>query len=208
MSIFSTLPTKAMGDFGGPQPFQSSAQHGSADLSFHSHHFSALDFFQKQNSFGFSPGTSPAPNDIKHERTASFYELQNRTGAVGQSSFLAPTEFQYHSSMKNNFYDPVFPVSSETVQQPSRLRIPSTTTKQKHGQLTPPPSESSPTNDSPTGETSQESGRFAADTAAGPSTRKRRSTQSNQVPAATPQPMTAPRRRKKTSRSKPSAVPA
>ncbi len=190
-----------MGDLGGSQLFANRAQQSSAELSFLPHSLSSLDFFQRQNSFGFSPGTSPAPNDTKNEGPDSFFESQNRNLPIGQPSFLAPNDFRYHSTLKDALYRPSSP---QSVHQPGRLHIPSTTTKQQHGQLT-PPSDTTPTKESPPAEASHDSLLSSVETRDGPATRKRRGTQPSRVTEAPSHPTRTPRRRKKSARKQSSA---
>lgn len=190
-----------MGDLGGPQLFASSAQHTSPAFSILPHQLTSLDFLPRQNSFGFSPGTSPAANDTKNGGADSFFDTQNRSLPISQGGFLAPTDFRYPSSVNNTSYQPGSP---QSVPHPSRLYIPSITTKQKHGQLT-PPSEATPTKETPPAETLQESVISPAETEYGPTTRKRRGTQLSQVIETSSQPTTittttTPRRRKKSVR--------
>lgn len=182
-----------MGDFGGPQLFVTNAQHNSAESTFRSHNISSVDFLQRRNSFGFSPGTSPAPNDIENEGLESFFGLQNGSISMGQSSYLAPNDFRYRSPAKNPLHQSASP---QSVHQPGRLHIPSTTTKRKHGQLT-PPSETTPTKESPLAQTSHDSMRSPAETQSGSTTRKRRSTQLSQDLESPVQSTTTARRRKK-----------
>lgn len=178
-----------MGGVEGPQSFGSSAEHNSSNPSFQPNIFSSLDLFQKHNFFGFSPGTNPAPNDIKNDASDSFFDLPAGYVSVSNSGSLVSKDFGYHSAVKNNLYHPVSPQST---QQPSRLYIPSTTTRQRHGQLT-PPSETTPTGD---------------DARVTHTTRKRRRTQPSQVSEAPSQPSATPRRRKRPSRKQYSAESA
>jgi bZIP transcription factor len=194
------LNSFVMGDLVGVELFDRSAQPSAADLSFQPHTFS-LDFFQRQTSFGFSPGTSPAPLGVKSEGSDSFFHAQNRNMPLAGTTFIGPNDFGYQSSSQSNFYQPASP----SVTQPSRLYIPSTTSKERHGQLT-PPSETTPTKDSPLAEASKEPGISPVETRSGPTTRKRRSTQQNQVSEPMPQPATTPRRRKKSTRKQSSAT--
>jgi bZIP transcription factor len=193
-----------MADVGVPQLFDSNSHHTSTSLSFQPHNFSSLDLFQKQNSFGFSPGTSPAPNDIKDEGSDSFFDLPGRYMAVPHSSSLAPKDFGYRFSTKDDLYQSASP---QLTQQPSRLRIPSATTRQVHGQLT-PPSETTPTNDSLPAETPRELESSPVEIQTSSSPRKRRRTQASQASETPSQPATTPRRRKKSIRKQPSTESA
>lgn len=192
---------KVMGDFAGAQLFNNGPQLSPAELSFQTNQFSSLDFLQRQNSFGFSPGTSPAGNDIKNERGDSFFDAQNRSHPLGSSSFLATSDFRYNSPVKNSLYNTG---TQPCVQQPIRLHIPSTSSKQKHGQLT-PPSETTPTKENPPSESPKEPRRSPSMTRNGPATKKRRSTQPPQVSDPPAQPTVTPRRRKKSSRKQQSS---
>jgi hypothetical protein len=182
-----------MADFGVPQLFIANPQHRSAELSFPSHSFSSLDFLRRQNSFGFSPGTSPAPNDIKNERSSSEFGAQNGEVSGGQLSYLATNDFRHPFPSENHLDQPGSP---QSVRQPSLLFLPSTVTKQKHGQLT-PPSEPTPTNDPQLAADSQGFMGSPAKTRDGPTTGKRRSTQPRRVMEFSAQPTTTIRRRKK-----------
>jgi bZIP transcription factor len=188
----STSSTRVIGDFGVPQHFIANSQHSFAELSFLSHSFSSLDFLQQQNSFGFSPGTSPAPDDVKNERTNSEFGVQNGDVSSGQPSYLAPNDFR-HLSPKILLHQPGPPPS---VHQPSRLFLPSTATEQKHGQLT-PPSETTLTRGPQSAADSQDGMGGPAETQNGPTTRKRRSTQPRRVMDFSAQPTITTRRRKK-----------
>jgi bZIP transcription factor len=191
-----------MGESGGPQLFASDAQHNYGELSFLPHTSSSLYLLERQDSFGFSPGTSPAPNVTKNDRTGSFFNPQRHTlPSLGESSFLASTDFRYNPSFKNALYPPSSP---QSVHQPIRLHIPSTTTKQKHGQLT-PPSETTPTKGSLPVDFPKDPLRSPAEASNGPATRKRRGTQQSRDNEALPQPTTTPRRRKKSARKQSSA---
>jgi bZIP transcription factor len=189
-----------MGDYGGSPSMSSGAQQTSTELSFLPHAFSSFDFLQRQNSFGFSPGTSPVPNDINNDGVDSFFGLESRTLPIGQSNPLPANDPRY-SSMKHGTYHSA---SQHSVHQPSRLRIPSTTTKQKHGQLT-PPSETSPTKESPPAELSHGLLGSPADSQNGAATRKRRGTQPSQTSESLSRPTATPRRRKKSARKQTSS---
>jgi bZIP transcription factor len=185
-----------MGDFGGPQFFDKGARHASTGLAFQPHHFSSFDLFQRPQSFGFSPGTSPAPNDIKNEGSGLFFVPQSRNLPTSHSNLLGPNALQHTSSEKPSSYRPASP---QSMQQPSRLRIPSATNKQKYGQLT-PPSETNSAKESPAAAASHGSGRLPEETRNGPTTRKRRRTQPSHVSEPPSQSTTTPRRRKKSTR--------
>ncbi len=162
-----------MGDTGVQQLFASGTQHGLAELSFLPHHFQSLDFLQRQSSFGFSPGTSPAANDIKNETIDSFFDTKMRSLPTRQSTLLPTDDLRLYPMFKNPQYNAASP---QSVNHTSRLHVSSTTTmKQKHGQLT-PPSETTPTNDSPPVEALHKALSTPIDTRNGPTTRKRRST--------------------------------
>jgi bZIP transcription factor len=191
-----------MGESGGPQLFANNARHNSGELSFLPHSSSSLYFLERQDPFGFSPGTSPAPNVTKTDRTESFFSSQSHTlPSLGEPSFLPSNDFRYNPSFKNALYQPS---SSQSVHQPIRLHIPSTTTQQKHGQLT-PPSETTPTKESPPVDYPNDPPRSPAEASNGPATRKRRGTQQTRDNDALPQPTTTPRRRKKSARKQSSA---
>ena len=177
-----------MADVGGPPPFVNNDQHTSPELSFLTQSFSSFDFLPQQNSFGFSPGTSPAPNDIKDDANESFFGPQNRNLSLGQSSYLAPSDLRYRSPLKNPLF---YLASPQSVHQPSRLHIPSTTSQQKHGQLT-PPSEITPTKETPPAEV-----RSPAESKNILNTQKKRNTQPGRVIESPSQPTSSTRRRKK-----------
>jgi len=189
----SATSTRVMDDFGVPQLFVANSHRNSAELSFWSHNFSSLDFLQRQNSFGFSPGTSPAPNDIKNERLPSTIGAQDGNMPAGQPNYLAPHDSRYRSPLTIQPYEAASP---QSLHQPGRLYIPSTTIKQRHGQLT-PPSESTPTGDRPSATTSQDGTGNLVETQNEPTTRKRRNTQPSRVLESQAQPTTKTRRRKK-----------
>jgi bZIP transcription factor len=193
-----------MGESGGPQLFANTPHHGSGELSFLPHTFSTLNYSQRQNSFGFSPGTSPVLTDTKNEGTDSFFDPQNyNLPSLGQTSFLASHDYPHNSSLKNALYQHPFPQSAH---QPIRLHIPSTTTKQKHGRLT-PPSETTSAKESPPAGPLQDSLKFPAESLNGTTTRKRRSTQQSRVDEAPSQPTSTSRRRKKSARKQSAAGP-
>lgn len=185
-----------MGDYGGPQLLADSVQHHQADLSFLHHNFSSLDFFHRQNPFGFSPGTSPVPNGMENEGLESFFDPKIRE--------LPSNDFKYNPSWKGPSYDAA---SLQPVQPLDQLHIPSAKTNQKHGQLT-PPSETTPTKESPPAEALQDLLRSPVDTKNGPKARKRTSTRSSAVADQSGQNKTTPRRRKKSTRKQSSAEPA
>ncbi|ERF74322.1 hypothetical protein EPUS_02009 [Endocarpon pusillum Z07020] len=184
-----------MGDFGGPQLFMNNAQHNPVGLTYLPSDFLSLDLLQRPNGFGFSPGTSPAPNDVKNEAEC-FFSSQTRDLPISQSSYWAPNDSRYRSALKNPLYQPAF---QQLAHQPSRLHIPSPMSKQKHGQLT-PPSETTPTKESPLVETLQDSMINTMEQENGPTTRKRRSTQSSRITDASSHTTPTSRRRKKSAR--------
>lgn len=185
-----------------PPLFDSSAHAKSSTPSFQPHSFSSLDLFQKQHAFGFSPGTSPAPNDMKDERSDSFFDLPTRYMSMPSSSSLASKDFGYGSSTDNDLYKPA---TTQSTQQPSPLRNPSNTTRQIHGQLT-PPSDTTPPNDSLHTEVPQESRTSSAQSQIGAAPRKRRRTQTHDISENPSRPTTTPRRRKKHTRKQSSAA--
>jgi bZIP transcription factor len=189
----SATSTQVMGEFGLPQLYVAKSHRNSAELSFLSHDFSSLDFLQRQNSFGFSPGTSPAPNDIKNERSRCTFGAQNWNISAGQPSYLASNDTRYSSPSDIPSYEAASP---QSLHQLGRLYIPSTATKQNHGQLT-PPSESTPTADRPSATTSQDGIRNPVEVQNLSTTRKRRSAQPSRVLESPAQPATTIRRRKK-----------
>jgi bZIP transcription factor len=189
----SATSTQVMGDFGVPQLYAATSHRDSAELSFLSHNFSSFDTLQRQNPFGFSPGTSPAPNDIKSERSRSTYDAQIGNSSVGQPSYLASHDSQYRSPLTIPPYEAASP---QSLHPPGRFYIPSAATKQRHGQLT-PPSESTPTGGRPSTTTSQDGMGNPAESRNKPTTRKRRNTQANRVMGSTGQPAATLRRRKK-----------
>lgn len=188
---------------GAQHGLASGAQHGLAELSFLPRHFQSLDFLQRQSSFGFSPGTSPAANDIKNEAADSFFDSKMRALPAHQSTFLPTEDFRAYPPFQNPQFNAA---SSPSVNVTSRPRVTSTTTttKQKHGQLT-PPSETTSTDDNPPAEALHESLSTTIDTQDGPTTRKRRSTQSVQAVDTSIQPTSNPRRRKKSALKQSSA---
>lgn len=190
-----------MGDTGVEQLFASGTQHGLAELSFLPRHFQSHDFLHRQSSFGFSPGTSPAANDVKNETVDSFFDTQMRALPTPQSTLLPTDDFRDYPTFKNPQYNAA---SQQSVDQTSRLHISSATRKQEHGQFT-PPSETTPTNDIPPTEALHEALGTPVDTRNGPTTRKRRSTQSGQAVDTPIQPIGTPRRRKKSARKQSSA---
>lgn len=182
-----------MGDFGGSQLFMNNAQHNPVGLTYSPPDFLSLDLLQRQNAFGFSPGTSPAPNDLKNEGTECFFTSQTRNIPTSQSSYWAPNDSRYRSALKNPIYQPTF---QQLAHQPSPLHIPSPMSKQKHGQLT-PPSETTPTKESPPVETTMIN---TVEPQNGPTTRKRRSTQSSRITDTSSHTTPTTRRRKKSAR--------
>ena len=185
-----------MGSVEEPQLVDTNAQQNSSTPLFQPHNLSSLDLFQKQNSFGFSPGTSPVPNDIKNGDDESFFDLASSYTPVSNYGSLVPTDSDYKPSVKNNWYHTISPQST---QQLSRLQIPSTTTRQRYGQFT-PPSETTPTDDSLPFYPAREPKTLPVDTRTGHTTMKRRRTQPSQVSEAPSQPVATPCRRKKSSR--------
>ncbi|KAF7502966.1 hypothetical protein GJ744_004780 [Endocarpon pusillum] len=176
--------------------FMNDAQHNPVGLTYLPSDFLSVDLLQRQNGFGFSPGTSPAPNDVKNEGTECYFSSQNRDLPISQSSYWAPNDSRYRSALKNPLYQPAF---QQLAHQPSRLHIPSPTSQQKHGQLT-PPSETTPTKESPLAETLQDSMINTVEPQNGPTTRKRRSTQSSRIKDASSHTTPTNRRRKKSAR--------
>lgn len=193
-----------MGDFGGSQLFVNSFQHNPVDLPFLPSDLLSVDLLQPQNSFGFSPGTSPAPNDVKNEGPESFFPSPTRDLPISQSSYVAPNDFRYRSALKNPLYQPAFP---QLARQPSRLQIPSPTTKQRHGQLT-PPTETTPTKESPRFGVEQGSMTSSVESQNGPTTRKRRSTQHVRGADTSSHATPTTRRRKKSARKQSSVESA
>ena len=187
--------TMVMGDFGGSQLFVNNAQHNPVGLTYLPSDFLSLDLLQRQNAFGFSPGTSPAPN-VKDEGTEYFFSSQTRGLPISQSSHWGPNDSRYRSALKNPLHQPAF---QQLAHQPSRLHIPSPTSKQKHGQLT-PPSETTPTKESALVEGPQSPMISPAEPQNGPTTRKRRSTQPSRITDASSHASATTRRRKKSAR--------
>ena len=82
----------------------------------------------------------------------------------------------------------------------SQLQIPPSTTR-RHGQYTPPTSETSPTRDSPSFKAGTLKDEETSTTErSGPNTRTRRNTRASQAVRISPEPSVTPRRRKKSSR--------
>lgn len=189
-----------MDNSGGPQLVNSSTLPSPPEFSFQPHQLMhSLDFCHQRNSFGFSPGTSPAPNDLRNDGADFFFDSQNCSPPPSNASLLDPPSFEQPQPLLKN--TSCNPASTQSVPPTSRLQTTSTATKQRHGQLT-PPSDSTPTKDNPPIEATQISAKLLSGLQAGSdSPRKRRSTQPNQSsePTST-QAATASRQRKKTTR--------
>lgn len=132
-----------MADFEGTDILCSNSQ----SYPLHPFDLAPDDVFPARSSFGFSPGTSPAPGYIKPESLDSLFDSPNPFPELNRPAVVESNEF-HHSLMSRKRQCHSRP--SYAVQQPSRLVIPAATNREKYGQLT-PPSETTPTKESMAG---------------------------------------------------------